>query len=343
MPRVVALLTAALLAVVGLTGCRAEDKMVVAFLVAADAAPRWTQSDEPAFADYIGFHCPDCVYVKKLAEGDADRQAEQLDDVIAAGADVVVLNAVNGEVGEAMVRKAHQAKVMVIAYDRFVPGADFYVSYDAGAIGRQMAKAAVDRIPAKGSVLVVNGAQTDTNGVEIKRAVHRVLDKAKISVLAELDPKTWSAEEARTWVRSQLAKRPAADIDAIIAANDQQAEGVAQALTAARVSPQNRPLVTGQDADLAALRRIIVGTQTLTVFKSYPHQAEQAAQIAVDLVTDQKVEAPEQVKDVPAFVFQPLVVTIDNLADAIVRDQIFSLDELCAGRVTAACTRQGLR
>lgn len=343
MSRAVVLLLTAVLVATGLAGCRTEDKMVVALLLASDASPRWAESDEPSFAEFVGLHCPDCVYLSENAGGDADTQADQLDKVIAAGADVVVLNAVSGEEGERLVVRADKAGVPVVAYDRFVAGADYYVSYDAGAIGREMARAVVDRLPAKASVLVVNGAQTDSNGVAIKKAVHRVLAQAGVTIVAELNPATWSAEEAGGWLRARLRQGPIAGVDAIIAANDVQAEGVAAALAEAKVPARNWPIVTGQDADLEAIRRIVSGQQTLTVFKSFPREAEKAAEIAVALVGGKQVEADRDEEGVPAFIFQPLVVTIDNLTDTVVKDGIYSLDEICQGSTVEACTAIGLR
>jgi D-xylose transport system substrate-binding protein len=341
--RAVVLLLTAVLVATGLAGCRSEDKMVVALLLASDLSPRWAESDEPAFAEFVGLHCPDCVYLSENAEGDADKQAAQLDKVIAAGADVVVLNAVSGEQGERLVVKADKAGVPVVAYDRFVAGADYYVSYDAGAIGREMARAVVERLPAKASVLVVNGAQTDSNGVAIKKAVHRVLSQAGVTIVAELDPATWSAEEAGGWLRAWLRKRPIAGVDAIIAGNDVQAQGVAGALAEAKVLPRNWPIVTGQDADIEAIRRIVAGQQTLTVFKSFPREAEKAADVAVTLVTGHEVKDAVEREGVPSFVFEPLVVTIDNLTDTVVRDGIYTLTDICDTATLPDCARLGLR
>lgn len=343
MPRILALLTAAVIAVAGLAGCQTKDEMVVAFLLASDQSPRWTSMDGPSFAAYVDASCPDCVYLTDNAGGDPDKQARQFADALDKGADVVVLNAVNGDVGEQLVADAAEAGVPVVAYDRFVPGADYYVSYDAGAIGRQMAQAVVDRVPAKGSVLLINGAQSDANGIAIKRAVHRVLDDARIKVVAELDPQTWSAEEAGGWLRNQLTDHPVAGIDAVIAANDLQAGGVAATLTSAKVRPSVWPVVTGQDADLEAIQRIVLGQQTLTVFKSFPREAEKAAELAVTLVTGGTVSSDREEEGVPAFVFQPLVVTIDNLTDTVVKDGIYSLEQICQGATAAACTELGLR
>lgn len=343
MPRALALLLASALVASGLSACGGPDRDVVALLLASDASPRWTQSDEPSFHDRLSFLCADCTYLYKNAQGDSGTQAAQLRAVLDDGADVVVLNAVSAEDGEALVTQAQAAGAEVVAYDRFVAGADFYVSYDAGAIGRQMARAVVERVPDDARVLLVNGAQTDANGVAIKKAVHGVLDRSGVTVVDELDPQTWSAEEAGGWLRGQLDRHPAAGIDAIIAANDVQAGGIAQTLQDLRVPRADWPVVTGQDADLEALQRIVAGAQTLTVFKSFPREAVKAADIAAALVRGQQVKGARELEGVASFVFQPLVVSVDNLTDTVVRDGIYTIDQLCPAALLEDCTRLGVR
>lgn len=342
MRRLAAAVIAAALGTASLTSCtQAPDPTLVAFLLGSSTSPRWDGADEPAFRSHVARTCPDCEYVTRNADGDPDVQRRQLREVLEQGADVVVLNAVTGEVGEELVSDA--GRVPVVAYDRFVPGADYFVSYDASKIGTLLARAVVRRVGKGASVLLLNGAQTDANGVAIKAAVHEVFDDAKVRVLAEKDPATWSADEARTWVTEQLGRHPARSLDAVVVANDTQAGGVAEALTAARVAEASWPLVTGQDADLDALRRIVAGQQAITVYKSFPREAEQAADIAVTLVTGGEVEGADPVEGVPAFVFEPVVVTLDNLADTVVRDGVVSTEELCAGRLLARCEQLGLR
>lgn len=343
MHRLNRLLLALVLAISMLSGCREQDKLVIGFLLASDQSPRWATWDEPAFQAAVEYRCPDCDYLTANAGGDEATQAKQFKTMVDKGVDVLVLNAVSGEAGEGLVAKAAKAKIPVVAYDRFVPGADYYVSYDAGAVGRQLAGAVVERVPKRGRLLVVNGAQTDANGVAIKRAVHEILDGTRLTVVAELDPKTWAADETAAWLSGRFGKVRPASIDAIVVANDTQAEGAASALRAAKVPPRAWPVITGQDADLAALRRIIAGEQTLTVFKSFPREAEKAAGLAVDLVTGTKIKGGAEIEGVPSFVFNPIVVTLANLTDTVVRDGIYTTEQLCDPATLEACTRLGIR
>ena len=314
---------------------------LIAFLLGSNSSPRWTGSDEPAFRTRVEQTCSGCEYVTRNAAGDADLQRRQFDEVVAQGADVVVLNAVTSEVGEELVDRA--GSLPVVAYDRFVAGADYFVSFDASAVGTLVARAVVRRAGRGASVLLLNGAQTDANGVAMKSAVHEVFDKARVQVVAEEDPDTWSADEASTWVAAQLERHPPRSLDAIVVANDTQATGVVQALTAAEVPAATWPLVTGQDANLDALQRIVAGTQALTVHKSFPREATQAADLAVTLVTGGKVSGTEPVEGVPAVIFAPEVVTLENLADTVVRDGVVSIDELCPDSLTRRCEQVGLR
>jgi D-xylose transport system substrate-binding protein len=328
------------LTLAGLAGCTLTDETRIAFLLASTNSVRWQEQDEPAFAARVEALCPGCVYESVNAEGDADTQARQFEAALEDGADVIVLNAVTAADGERLVAQA--GTVPIVAYDRFVAGADYFVSYDAAAIGERMASAVVREIGGEGQVLVVNGAQTDPNGVVIKRAVHRVLADNEIEVLAESDPQSWSAAEARDWVRKQLDRTPLARVDAIVAANDAQAQGVAIALAERKVPVAQWPVISGQDADLEALQRIIQGQQTITVFKSFPREAQQAADIAATLVTGGTVEGAEDYEGVPSFIFDPVVVILNNIANTIVRDGVFDIATLCAPRLGTACSRAGL-
>ncbi len=326
----------------GLAACSAPpDPTLIAFLMGSSSAPRWTTADEPAFRDRVDLTCPDCEYVTRNAAGDPERQQRQLDEVLDQGADVIVLNAVTAELGEQLVVRA--GDVPVVAYDRFVAGADYYVSFNASVTGTLAARAVVRRVGKGASVLLLNGAQTDANGVAMKTAVHEVFDDAGVRIVAEKDPVTWSADEAQAWVEAQLRRHPPRTLDAIVVANDTQATGVAQVLTEAGLPVADWPVITGQDANLDALRRLVTGRQTLTIYKSFPQEAEQAADIAVTLVTGGEPTDTTPVEGVPAYIFRPQVVTLDNLADTVIRDGVVDPEELCAGPVLRRCEQIGLR
>jgi D-xylose transport system substrate-binding protein len=339
--RVAGLLLALGLACGGLTGCEQDDNpTLIAFLLASDSSDRWLNADEPAFRQQVKSTCKGCKYVTYDARRDPAEQAEQFTKALADGADVVVLNPVDSEKAEELVVRA--GSVPVVAYDRFVAGADYYVSYDATSTGKLQAEATVRALDGKGSILIVNGAQTDANGVAIKQARKAVFKRTKIEVLAELDPSNWDGDVAGSWVTEQLKKNPISGIDAIVAANDEQAAGIVAALKAKGIGRDRLPFLTGQDAELTALQRIVRGEQAMTVYKPITAEAHQAADIAVSLVTGGKVSGSTPFEGVDAFIFKPRAVTVDNLTNTVVRDGQHTTAEICDEQTAARCKKLGI-
>lgn len=341
--RLVILALVILLAVSTLTGCKPKPppNTLIAFLLASDQSARWVNSDEPAFQKRVKQTCRGCSYLTLNARGDAEVQREQFDEALSQGADVIVLNAVDSEQAEELVATAD--KIPVVAYDRFVAGADYYVSYDPLVTGDLQAEAVL--AAARGaapSVLLIDGGRYDANTAPIKQARMAAFGN-KVQLLGELEPETWSAEEAGSWVKTQLGKHRPNTVDAILAANDTQAGAVVDVLASLGVKPKEFPYITGQDASLEAVRRIVRGEQAMTVYKPIVAEANQAADVAVALVTGSKVTGTQTVEGVPSFVFTPQAVTLNNLADTVVRDRLYTLDQICDPDTLRACQRLGLR
>lgn len=327
----------ALLLGAGLTGCRTEDRNVIALLLPDQVSARWEGEDRPAFEEAVEAVCADCVVNVYNAATDATTQQEQLTQATDDGADVIVLAAVDTAAGESMVEAA--GKTPVIAYDRFLNGVDYDVSFDGSRVGTLQAEAVVAASRRKPHILLLNGAPGDASSSALKLAAHRVFDDAGVKVLAEEDPPDWHADTAEAWVTEQLKKLAGDRIDAVYAANDTQAEGVVQAF---RKAGRKLPVVTGQDAELTALQRIVAGEQTMTVYKSIPDEAGRAARIAVDLLEGKKIEGTKDYEGVPSVIFAPVAVTVDNLTDTVVRDGIYTVDEICTADLRTYCEALGI-
>lgn len=323
----------------GLAACMKPDKAVVAFLLASSQAERWQTLDQPVFAQHLEDSCRGCGYFTRTADGDADLQVEQFREALDDGADVVVLNAVDDEKGAEMVAMA--GDVPVVAYDRFLPGADWFVSADPAVIGRQMAQTVVDAEGAGAKVLVINGGANDANALAIRDAADGVFRRHRVDVVGELQPDTWSAEESEQFVldnRNRLGR-----VDAVFASNDTQASGVVTALQQAEVAVKDYPFVTGQDSELEAVRRVIAGQQGMTVYKDITTMAQRAADLAIDLMLDTEPEDTVDYGGVPALLVEPVVVTRATVAQTVVRDGVFGLDELCPADLLRACEGLALR
>jgi D-xylose transport system substrate-binding protein len=201
------------------------------------------------------------------------------------------------------------------------------------------AQALVDASGKAPRILMLNGAGGDANATAMKLAAHKAFDDAGVKILAEGDLADGDAETAETWVTEQLDALGDDRIDGVYAANDTQAEGVAAAF---RKADRKVPVVTGQDAELTALQRIISGEQTMTVYKSFPDEADQAAEIAVDLMKGNDVEDTEDYEGVPSVIFDPVPVTLANLTDTVVREGVVTIDEMCTSELRERCEELGI-
>lgn len=324
---------------VGLAGCVKPDKAVVAFLLASSQAGRWHSIDEPVFAEHLESSCRGCEYLTFTAERDPERQVEQFKEALDRGADVVVLNAVDDEHGARMVESA--GDVPVIAYDRFLPGVDHFISSDPAVIGRMMAQGLVDAVGPRATVLMLNGAAADQNAVQIREAAMGVFRRHDVDVVAELTPDTWGVESAEAFVRDNAARL--GQVDAVFASNDTQAEGVARVLEELGVAEEDYPFVTGQDAERDAVRRVVTGQQGMTVHKQISAMARSAADAAIDLMLDEAPQGDADYRGVPALLLEPVAVTRDNVAETIVRDGVHTIEDLCTAEAEQACEELALR
>ncbi len=148
------------------------------------------------------------------ADQDEAKQAQQMTTALDQGADVVVLDPVNGEGATGMVDEAKGQDVPVIAYDRFIENADYYMSFDNETVGKMQAQALVDAMGDKGDILMLNGAPSDPNAAQFKAGAHSVLDGSGVKILAEYDNPDWSPENAQQWTTDQLNKYDPASIGA---------------------------------------------------------------------------------------------------------------------------------
>ena len=143
---------------------------------------------------------------------------------------------------------------------------------------------------------MVNGSPTDNNATLFARGAHEVIDRTGLRILAEYETPDWSPDKAQEWVAGQISQYGDA-IAGVYAANDGIASGAIAALRAANVEPL--PIVTGQDAELSAIQRILTGDQYMTVYKAIKPQAELAAEVAVALLKGETVTGRSRSRTLP--------------------------------------------
>ncbi len=261
-------------------------------------------------------------------------QISQAENLLTQGVQALVVVPHNGKVAATIVESAHKAGVPVIAYDRLITDCDldYYVAFDAPKIGELQAQYLVKRVP-KGNYVLIEGSPTDHNASLLRDGQMKVLkpyvDRGDIKIVVSQWANDWSPIEALKIMENALTKNNN-QVDAVLVSNDGMAGGVIQALQEQNLA--GKVLVTGQDGDLAACRRIVAGTQTMTIYKSLKKEAEEAAYLAVKLARKatrfecQFVDVDNGKKKVPSVLLRPLQVDKDNLDSTIIKDGFQSKD-----------------
>jgi D-xylose transport system substrate-binding protein len=332
-----------------------EEPAQIGLLLPELATARYETQDRPAFEAKVRELCPECQVTSLNAAGDAAVQERQADQLIAAGIDVLVLDPVNSAEAATIVTKARDEGIPVISYDRLVADAnlDYFVSFDGQAVGRLQAEGLIGAMGAVGApdgiIVMVNGSPDDNNAVEFNRGAHLVLDTSLLTIAEEFWVPGWGPDDARALFADVIEKLGPDGFQGVYVANDGMAGGVIAAMREAGIDPTAVP-VTGQDAELAAIQRLLKGEQAMTVYKALAEEAGKAAELAVIL---SRGEAPEPgfvvnkvnnvFKDVDGVLLTPVAVTVDNIADTVVADGFWSIDEICVGEYDALCTAAGLK
>jgi D-xylose transport system substrate-binding protein len=291
---------------------------------------RWTRDRDyfTAAAEKLGAK----VYVQS-ADASEQRQIAQIENLISRGVDVLVIVPYNATVLNNAIREAKKAKIKVLSYDRLILNADVdaYISFDNNAVGELQARSLVALKP-KGNYYLLGGAPTDNNAKILREGQLKVLqplaDKGDIKIVGKQWVKDWSASEAMAIVENALTAN-GNKLDAVVASNDATAGGAIQALAAQKLA--GKVVVSGQDADLAAVRRVIAGTQAMTVYKPLREIATSAASLAVQLVRNQKPTYNAQLdngfKKVDSLLLKPILLNKANV-DLLVKDGFYSQAQL---------------
>ena len=262
------------------------------------------------------------------ANSDDAAQMRDVESLISSGVAVMVIVPHNGEAMAKAVRASKAAGIPVIAYDRLIRDSDvdLYVSFDNVRVGQLQAQYLVDQLRGRRARIArIYGSKTDNNAALFKAGQDQVLqplvDRGEIEVVFEDWALDWKPENAKKIVNAAITAR-GRGIDAILASNDGTAGGAIQALTEEGLA--GTVLVTGQDAELAAVQRIHRGTQAMTIYKPLSRLAARAAAAAVAMARREVLIASGAVdngfKEVPSILEEVIVVNRTNLLDTVVKD-----------------------
>ncbi len=313
------------------------------------SSARWETADRPFLEEAIkaaGFEP-----IIENAEGDKQKMATIADSMIAEGVKVMMIVNLDSESGTTILKKAKDAGIATIDYDRLTlgGGADVYISFDNEAVGKLQGEGLVKCIGDKGvknpAIAVLNGSPTDNNATLFKNGYDAVINpKFDAKEWTEVDDQSvpdWDNQKGGQIFEQMLAGN-GGSVDGVLAAND----GLGGAAIAVLKKNGLQVPVTGQDATVDGLRNILSGDQCMTVYKAIKVEAAAAADAAIALAKGEKpatngvVADSETGADVPAVLAEPVAIYFDNVKD-VVADGFQTKEDVCAD-LADQCAKAGI-
>ena len=300
-----------------------EEGLLVGFSMATLKEDRWLRDRDifSAKAKQEGIN----VLISN-ANNDAERQYEQVVDMVEQGVDVLVIAPHDCDNSARCVTLAKRAGIPVISYDRLVKNAnvDVYISFDNYKVGELQGKAILEAVP-EGGYILLNGSEDDSNSQMYYQGcmdqLQPAIDAGKIQVEAETWVQDWRRETAFSFT-SDVLREKGDKIDAVVAANDSLAWAAIDALSEARLMDQVK--VVGHDADLAACQRIVSGTQLMTVYKPIPDLVDKTIEACKILAQGNKIESEKTIDDgtyqVPYWMIDVIAGPKENRDGTVIKD-----------------------
>jgi len=352
-----AVVLAAGLAVTTLAGCNRETaapageasasgaggaagKRACIILPDAASSSRWENGDRPQLEK--AFKEQGVETDIQNAQNDTSKYATIAQQQLTKGCAIMLLVDLN-KAGVQVAQKARAQGVPVIAYDRPIEGADYYISFDNFHVGELEGQMIVDGLksegkdPATSKVTYVPGDPTDGNAKQFHDGADKVMAAAGIKP-AFKTPGSWDPPKVQTYFE-QAYTATKGDIDAVWVANDFNAASVISVLD----KNGKKVPVSGQDASPPGLQNILLGKQVATVYKPFQLEAQATVDLSMKLLNGEKPEVPDKAADGTPFIPQtPVVVTAENM-QVVFDDGNANIAEVCTAEVKAACDKAGLK
>jgi len=324
----------------------------IALLLPESQTARYEAADRPFFEKKFKELCPGVDIVYSNANQVASDQQQQAEAAITRGVKVMVLDPVDGDAAGAIVKNAKAKNIPVISYDRLIKGGstpDYYISFDNEAVGKLQAQALLDKLTSSGvakpRITMINGSPTDNNATLFKQGAHSVFD-GKVTIVKEDAAANWKPEEAQQLMEQFITAVKKDGFDGAYQANDGTAGGAIAAMKSAGIDPKSKPTI-GQDAELAAVQRILAGEQYATIYKPIQPEAEKTAEVACALFKGTKPaegalngKVNNGTVDVPSVLLTPVAVSLtgggitQSIADTVVKNKFYGPDTvslICKG------------
>ncbi len=312
------------------TASASPAKPVIGFSIDDLRVERWARDRDYfiAAAKELG-----ADVVVTSADANEQKQVNQVEDMIAQKVDAIVVVPMNSKVFGAVIDEAHKAGIKVLSYDRLILNADedAYISFDNERVGFMQADAVL-KVKPEGRYYMLGGSPTDNNAKLLRagqeKALKAAVDSGKIKIVGSQWVPEWSPTTALSIMENALTANQN-KIDAVVASNDGTAGGAIQALAAQGLA--GKVPVSGQDADLAAVKRVIAGTQTVTVYKPLKLIASEAAKLTVALIQGKasgfNAKLDNGTKPVDSLLLTPIALTKDNV-DLVIKDGFYTKEQV---------------
>jgi D-xylose transport system substrate-binding protein len=330
-------------AVLALSGCSAASTgstRACVILPDADSGTRWEPGDRPALEKAL----TEAGYEADIqnAQSDTSKYATIGDQQLSKGCGVMLLVDFQGA-GVSVAEKAKAQGIPVIAYDRPIAGADYYVSFDNEVVGAFQGQMILDGLKAAGkdpktaSIIYSSGDPADGNAAMFLNGALSVLDAAGAKAAFTMEG-TWDGTKAGT-LFEQAFTAVKGKVDAVLAPNDNNAASIIAILDKNGLTVP----VSGQDASVAGLQNVLLGKQWATVYKPFSIQAKAGAELAIALLKGEKPTTNKKLEDgTPFLALDPISTTADKVKDVVAAGDAKAAD-ICTADVAAACTKYGVK
>jgi D-xylose transport system substrate-binding protein len=328
-----------------------ENGFKIGILLPESKTTRYETFDKPYMEAKLKELCPKCEILYQNADQDAGKQQSQAEAMLTQGVKVLILDPVDAKAAGGIVTNAQGQGVPVVSYDRLASGpVSYYVSFDNHKVGQVQGHALLDALkaggdPKRGDIVMIHGSPTDPNAADFKAGALSVLE-GQVNIGQQFDTPDWSPDQAQREMEQAITGLGQDRIIGVYAANDGTAGGAIAAMKGAGFDPI--PPTTGQDAELAAIQRILVGDQYMTVYKAIKPESETAAAMAIAAATGQQFSGQPTVtknngtKDVTSVLLEPQPVRKDNIKDTVIKDGFYTPDQICTGPYAQACRDAGI-
>ena len=314
------------------------DDVKIGFLLKTMQEERY-QQDQAAFIAKAKELDAEVIF--DSANNNEQTQLAKFENMLAKGAQVIVLQPVNSGTAGNMVRMANEEDVRVVGYDSMLTDGplDIMVMQDSWAVGKLQGEALVEWLKAKkgkveGKVALIRGQPGDSNAAAMSSGVLEIV-KANpgLELVVDQSHEGWAPDKAMATAENVLTKY-GNKVDAFICNNSGMARGVIAALDAQGLASSDQVFVAGSDADLVNIQYVAQGKETVEIWKKVKPLAEKAAEVAVQLAQEPDAKPEEVVKvdktvnngfvDVPTIVTPIVAVTKDNIKDTIIKEGAYT-------------------